>query len=428
MDYAETMEYLKSLQKFGIRLGLHRMERLLAEFGNPHQEIPYVHIGGTNGKGSVTAMLLSVLKAAGYRMGTYISPALHRFNERIGIDGIPIADEELTPLITEIKPWATEIGQDGDHPTEFEVVTAAALLHFKRKNVQMGLLEVGLGGRLDSTNIIEKPLVSVITNIGYDHMQILGNTLEEIAFEKAGIIKEGRPLITGAEGDSVLKVLSDTAAQRNATLYRLGSDIQAEGLGGSWENQFVRIATMDSVYQDLEISLLGDHQISNAALALAALDILRREGFPVSEDAVRKGMKTAVWPGRFEVFQKRPLVIIDGAHNPDGARVLKKTLKKLAGGRKITMVVGILEDKDWETMVKEFAEVADRIVVVRPDSPRALNEQELAAAILRIHDRVHVFRHVREGMEFALATSEINDIICAAGSLVTAAEARSVIL
>jgi dihydrofolate synthase / folylpolyglutamate synthase len=428
MNYCETMEYLQSLQKFGMRLGLHRIRALLQHMGNPQESLPTIHIGGTNGKGSVSAMLTAILTEAGYRVGTYISPALHHFGERITVQGQPIPHEDLASIISELKPLAAQIGHDGDHPTEFEIVTAAAFIYFCREAVDMVVLEVGLGGRLDSTNVMDKPLVSVITNVGFDHMDILGSSLPEIAKEKAGIIKKGRPVVTGTTVPEALQVIQHCALDQTAPLYVLGQDIFLEHVDMDWTGEKIQATTMDSHYEDLTIPLLGEHQAKNAALVLAVVDLLCRDGYPISAQAVRSGIAKTKWPARFEVVQQQPVVIIDGAHNPDGMEALGKTIQKLAYGRRVFMVLGILADKDWQTMAAEAVRFTEMIIAVTPHSPRGLAGDRLCEYIKSLGHKAVFFESVQQGIQHARKVSGPEDIVCAAGSFVTAAEARILFL
>ncbi len=424
MDYQEAMAYLKTLQKFGMHLGLQRIRALLECMGNPHWNLPCIHVGGTNGKGSVCAMLSAILSAADYSVGTYISPALHHFSERISVSGEPIPEDDLAAIITSLKPHVTALGKDGDHPTEFEVVTAAAFVYFAHMGVDVVVLEVGLGGRLDSTNIIEQPLVSVITNVGFDHMQILGNTLAEIAWEKAGIIKPGRPVVTGAVHPEALQVIQKRSGELHTPLYILGHDFTAEGLAMSWSGQSIRGQSIDSVYDEQQLALLGEHQVQNCALVLAVIDLLRKEQYTIPEQSVHQALGAAKWPARFEVIQHNPTVVIDGAHNSDGMHALAATLSTLAQSRGIILVLGILADKDWRRMSETAVGFAERIICVTPGSPRALEAETLAQHIIASGKSAESFTTVAQGIDQALMDCRPDDIVCIAGSLVTATEAR----
>ncbi len=425
VDYQDTMAYLSGLQKFGIRLGLHRIRKILEYLGNPEKEYPWIHVGGTNGKGSVTAMLSTILQKSGYRVGTYISPSLHRFNERICIDGNPIQDHELMLLIDEIRPISEKVGELLDQPTEFEVVTALALEYFRQQKVDIAVIEVGLGGRLDSTNVVEDPRVAVITGVGYDHMNVLGDTLEEIAGEKAGIIKANRPVVVGNMEPGPREVILQTACCQKAPVVLWGRDIEAQREMMDWSRQLVELSTKHHQYQHLELALLGDHQIHNAALAVAAIDILATEGFTVSEESIRQGLMHVKWPARFEVMQMDPIVVIDGAHNPDGIRALKKTIQALSKEKRILTVVGILADKDWNSMIRTIADFSHSIYAVTPRSARGLPSDALVSAVAGLGRSAVGYKTVSEGIQAALAMAQKDDVVCICGSLVTAAEART---
>ncbi len=424
MEYSEALQYLKGLSRFGINLGLERIDALLARLGSPHVKIPAIHIGGTNGKGSVTAMVSTICQASGLKTGRYISPALNRFNERVSINGVDIPDHEVAKLLTEIRPHAEAIGLKGEHPTEFEVVTAMAFLYFSRESVDLAVIEVGLGGRLDSTNVLTNPLAVVITNIGLEHTQILGDTLEKIAWEKAGIIKNNITVITGVTESGPLKVLINQANSHDAELIRIGVDFSGEILHTDWHGTTATIRTMLSRYPAIRIPLLGQHQVHNAAMALAVIDVLRRRGYAITPEIAINGMDMVVWPGRMELMQTNPVVIIDGAHNPDGARTLKTSIGELGAGQRFIYVLGILADKDWQRMLQILVPGSSHVVAVQPDSPRALAAHLIAHEASQYGVDVTECLHVVDGVNRALALAQPNDVVCIAGSLTTAGEAR----
>ncbi len=425
MDYLEAMSYLKSLQKFGIQLGLKRMESLLKKMGNPQENLSCLHIAGTNGKGSVAAMIASMCGAAGWKTGLFTSPALQRFNERIKINGLMIQDHQIADILTGIHPLVGEVEKEGEQPTEFEVVTAAAFEYFHRKGVDLAVFEVGLGGRLDSTNVIKAPLVSVITTVGLDHTQILGHTIEQIAGEKAGIIKEKGDVVSGVKNQEARSVIEKKCKEQLASLFQINEHIKGVLLRYEEKGQYIAIETDRKYYDELYLPLLGSHQLDNALLAVKAVELISQKGFTVTKETVRKGLASVCWPGRMEIMQKNPTVIIDGAHNLDGARALKKGLEDLYPEKSIFFVLGILEDKNWPGMIEVLMSMASQAVAVSPTNVRALDSHDLQKEIKR-HDReAKAYSSVQSGIEAALAEAKPDEVICIAGSLSTAAEAKS---
>lgn len=387
----KAIEKIHEFERFGSILGLERMKRLLRLLGNPQEELKVIHVAGTNGKGSVCRYIYSVLQAAGYKAGIYISPFLENFNERIEFDGQYISDEELN-FYTDKVLKAVKVMTDNEEqsPTEFEVVTAIAFLYFKEKNCDYLVLEVGLGGSGDSTNVCKSPLVTVITSISMDHMDRLGNTIEEIAAEKAGIIKDGCPVITSAKDIRALRVIEKKAEEHQSMFFEtrnLPVTVEEESLAGYKFNLKIQGVELEG----LEIAMAGRHQIENAVAAVAALSIMEERGdLKLSRQALLEGLKEARQPGRFEAVEiqaekedsedsreKEPVLIIDGAHNEDGAKALVKATEDLLSGKRILMVTGVLADKDVKKMVEEFVRVTDEFIVTEPDSPRKLEAQKL---------------------------------------------------
>ncbi|MBR5230588.1 MAG: bifunctional folylpolyglutamate synthase/dihydrofolate synthase [Firmicutes bacterium] len=385
MNANNAIEKIHEFEKFGSILGLERMNMLLELLGNPEKDLKVIHVAGTNGKGSTCRYIYSVLKAGGYKVGLYTSPFLEVFNERIELDGQYISDEDLAAYTDRVLECVKVITERGDQsPTEFEVITALAFLYFKEKGCDFVVLEVGLGGRGDSTNVVEKPLVSVIVSISFDHTDRLGNTIAEIAAEKAGIIKKGCPVVTSCTDEDALKVIK-AAAEENQCMYletrNVPYNISEEILSGYKFD----VTIQGTEFKDIEISMSGKHQIDNAKAALAALNIMEINGdIKLSREALYEGFKTAKQIGRFETMSaegEKPLVIIDGAHNEDGAKALRRAMESFCAGKKILMVTGMLADKDAESILKEFTAITKDFIVTEPVNPRALETSALRAKI-----------------------------------------------
>lgn len=427
MCYGEALEFLTNLTKFGINLGLGRISELLKRLGGPHLGLRIVHVGGTNGKGSTSAMLASILKEAGYRTGAFTSPHLHSYTERFRINGVEIIPAVLAGLIEEIKPPLEDMVRDGyEHPTEFEVLTATAFLYFKRQEVDFLVMEVGLGGDIDSTNVANA-LLSVITNVTMDHMDYLGNSIEDIAMIKAGIIKPGIPVITAAEG-AALEVIEKVCRKKNCRLVLIGRDVKWEQISASVEGQDFTIRGLKDEYRDLKLFLLGRHQLVNAATVVAAVEILTEKGAVISPADIQKGLAAARWPGRFEIMCRDPLVVIDGAHNLEGARSLRRVLEEIFPGHGMVLVIGVLGDKEREKVVSELAPLARAVVVTRPNSPRAGNWRELAVEAGRYVSEVYLKESIAEALNQAVSLARPGEMVCITGSLYMIAEARELIL
>ena len=365
MDYKGALEYINRTEWFGSRPGLERITELLEKLGNPQNGMKFVHIAGTNGKGSCAAMTASVLKAAGYKTGLFTSPYLYRFNERKQID-----DDVLAADVSLVKIAADAMA---DHPTEFELMTAAAMVWFKEQNCDIVVLEVGLGGRLDATNVIEAPEACVIMNIGLDHTAVLGNTVEQIAEEKAGIIKPGADCVLYQQSQSVTEIVRERCDEVGARLHVADfSELHSE-----FDSLFGQSFTYrGEVYA---LPLLGANQLCNAAVVLELVEVLRRRGWALDQSDVEHGLYAVSWPGRFELVNDEPCFIVDGGHNPQCAQALAASLRGLYGGKKLIFLIGVLADKDWQSMVGEVLPLAKAIVTVRPESERAKDENELAA-------------------------------------------------
>ncbi|MCP6682043.1 bifunctional folylpolyglutamate synthase/dihydrofolate synthase [Bacillus nakamurai] len=377
--YKEAISWIHGRLKFGVKPGLLRMERLMEKLGHPEKKIRAIHVAGTNGKGSTVSFIRSVLQEAGYTVGTFTSPYIITFNERISVNGTPISDEEWRQLVNEIKPFVDELDEtDAGTVTEFEIITACAFLYFaKQSGIDFVIFEAGLGGKYDSTNIVE-PLLTVITSIGHDHMAILGHTIEAIAGEKAGIIKEGIPIITGVNQPEALGVIEAEAEEKQAPYQSLYETCRLFNEAALPSGESFSLETDVKRYENIQTSLIGIHQRQNAALAILAAEWLNRLTYAdISEDALRNGLKKASWPGRFEQLQERPVVYADGAHNEEGIEKLAETVKQRFAGDTIHVVFSALKDKPYQEMIKKLETVADSIHFSSFDFPRASSAKDL---------------------------------------------------
>ncbi len=421
--YAEAIRYLESLHRFGIHLGLERMEAILERLGNPQDSLKVIHVGGSNGKGSVVAILSSVLKEANYTVGIYTSPHLVDYTERFQINFEPITAEEFVAQVNKVRPVIEEVrkGPAGE-PTEFEVLTAMAFNYFKEKNVNYLVLEVGLGGRLDATNVVKAPLATIITNVELEHTAQLGETIEKIAAEKAGIIKPGVPVITAASGPA-LEVIQQAAKERNAPVFPFSAErfkLKNSTLEG--------LVMIDKTYRELHLGLLGTHQFQNGSVVIKACEILMNKGVTLFKDYYRRGFKKAFWPGRFEIVRQEPMVILDGAHNPAAAKALAASAKHLLKEKPVTLVLGVLEDKDYESMVRELVPIASKVVVTSPEIQRALAAGTLAEVVRKNGKEAVVKPNVAEAVEEALRLTPADEAVLVTGSLYTVGNARKVLV
>ncbi len=421
-SYQETIDYLFALQKHGIKLGMENTRLLMELCGDPHRSFRAIHVAGTNGKGSTAAFLASMLVAAGYRTGLYTSPHLVDFTERIRINGRPISEARVVELARRIREsWERRAGSTS--PTFFEVTTALTFSYFAEEGVDIAVIEVGMGGRLDSTNVIT-PLVSVITNIELEHTEFLGETIELIAGEKAGIIKPGVPVVSGVTQPQALKVLADTAAAAGSRLYLLGRDFSGSGRDRSTQrfDYFGIAASLPRA----NISLRGAYQVDNACCALAALECVRAAGVRIEEQALRQGLEQALWEGRLELAASSPDLFLDGAHNPASARVLAGAVRELkAAYSGLLLVIGILGDKDFLGIIRELVPLADRVIVTKPGYARALSLDLLAAEVRAIHSSVATAPNVRVAIAQARAVALPTDMVLVTGSLYVVGDARA---
>lgn len=436
MNYDDTIKYLYNLQKYGIKFGLENINKLMYAFENPHLSFLTVHVAGTNGKGSTSAIISSILQTMGLTVGLFTSPHLINFTERIRINGKEIAEEEVINLAYEVRDMVERI--DNLHPTFFEVVTAIAMLYFKRKNVDIGVFEVGMGGRLDATNII-KPEVSVITNIDFDHTEFLGKTLKEISFEKAGIIKNGVPVVTSSQSKDSMDIIRHVAKEKNANLYIYGKDfyskIKKEDLFGTSFDYY----DSDSEIRDLFLPLIGSHQAQNASLAIKAVKLLKKniqeslinKNFINNwDDFIRKGIEQVEWKGRLEIIQTRPPILIDGAHNPQAAEAVSKTIKQIFGAtfKNFIIIFGIMADKDIKGIIKPFLTFASDIILTSPAYSRAATPEKLAEIVKSMgFFNIKIEKTVKDAIEKAkelALTSYEDSLIVITGSFYTIGEAK----
>lgn len=419
------IDRIHEFNRFGMVLGLDRMEELLRRLGNPQDDLKVIHVAGTNGKGSVSKYLEEGLSACGYKMGLYTSPYIETFNERIRYDGADISDEDLEYYGQKVVSAAEAMVADGlDSPTEFEVVTAIAFLYFAGRQADITILEVGLGGIGDSTNVVKSPLASVITSISYDHMAQLGSSLAEIAVNKAGIIKTGCPVIANVPQRDAAKIIARKAYAMGSRLYDI-SGIRAAVSDETPFSQRVSMELYEKSYSDVEISMVGRHQVENLKTALATLEILRKSGaVKLDREALYEGLKRARQPGRFEVISEDPLVIIDGAHNEAGAQALQETMAQHFAGKKILLVAGILADKEIDSIVKFLTKITDHIIVTEPDNPRKLAAEKLAEHVADFGVAAEAVSDVEAAVHRAKELADGYDVILFAGSLYLIGDVR----
>jgi len=443
MNYSQAEEYLHSFidyERFpGIPYatrdyGLRHVEELLHQLGEPHLAAKTVHVAGTKGKGSTAAMIAQVLSLSGYRTGLYTSPHLHNLRERIRLDGNLISPSEFAALVVELKPYFEAInaiavsqsperseGEAKQPLTFFEALTALAFVYFRQEKADFQVLEVGLGGRLDATNVA-KPEVCVITPISLEHTQVLGDSLEKIAYEKAGIIKPGSFVVLSPQPEEVAAVINDVCRQREASLVQVGKDITWRRLAGDFHQQsFVVQGKMGTHY--LTIPLLGDYQIENAATAVAALELLASLGFSITADNIAQGLARVEWPGRFQILRHKPIVLVDGAHSVASAKRLVENIKAYFNYDRFFLIIGISCDKDISGIVKELVSLSAQVTVTRSTHPRAASPLALAAEFARWGIKPRVTDAVAQALSQTLSMAKERDLICVTGSLFVVAEA-----
>ena len=427
MKYQEAIKYITEVGNFGSNYGLERTYKLLELLDNPQDKLKIIHVAGTNGKGSTTAMITSMLKGCGYKVGMYTSPFLEEFEERIQINGENIPKEKLAQLITKIKYAVDKVIEEGyNHPTEFEIITVLMFLYFATEEVDFAVVEVGLGGRLDSTNVIT-PILSVITSISFDHTNLLGNTLEEIAAEKAGIIKSCIPTVIYPQEEMAERVISSKCQELDSKLYKINKE----------DAKLINIIKEDKIYQqvkvklddeyDVKLPLLGEHQILNLAVALKALEVIKDKAPKLNRESIVKSLATVRWNGRLEIMSNSPYVVIDGAHNIQGITQLDKNIKKYFEYKDMYLILGILADKDVEDMVKVITPKAKKVFTVTPNSMRAETAEELLEEVKKYNESCEAYNDYKNAFEDALKLCKKDDLLLISGSLYMIGEMRGII-
>lgn len=425
MNYTEARVYLDEISKYGSVLGLESMKELLDRLGNPQDDLKFIHISGTNGKGSVLAYLSTVLSGAGYRTGRYISPTLFSYRERIQVDQEYIEKDALARHVTKIAAAVEDMKTAGlAGPTAFEIETALAFLYFKEKRCDIVTLETGLGGLMDATNVIRTPVIEVIASISMDHMDCLGDTLEKIAQQKAGIIKPNTLVVSAAQQPEAAKVIADTCKEKNCSL-RTVDPTQLHDIHYGYDLQSFSY----KAWVNVQIRLAGSYQIQNAALALEAVEALREVGYQLSDEQVRAGMLNTIWRGRFTLLRRDPVVIIDGAHNPGAAQELKQSLELYFPGKKLHYIMGMFKDKDFQTVIELTAPLAEDIITVEtPHNPRALSAEALKEAVEAVNPQTKAAESIAQAVKMSLERAGKEDVIIIFGSLSFLGEAEKAVL
>ena len=419
MNYEETLQYLFDLERFGIKLDLSNITSILGGLGNPHLDFPSIHVAGTNGKGSVAAMLHSILCESGYKTGLYTSPHLIDFRERIRVWRELIEKDFILDFVHRLK---TDI--DKEHFTFFEVTTALAFDYFAQSKVDLAVIETGLGGRLDATNMI-KPVISIITNIGREHTKQLGNAIGQIAREKAGIIKQEVPTVTAVDQPEALEAIRSVCSERNSELIHVQEDSTHSIIDSSIDGSRFSFSSNSLKYQALELNLPGEHQVLNAVTALTGIRKLRQLGWKVEELAIRNGLKKVNWRARLEVFRKKPLVLLDVAHNPSGIKAMIVALDQFFLEKRIIFVFGVMQDKDHESMLREISKKAKFVVLTKPEYKRAAEPGSLKETVKKEGIAYKIIPQVNQAYLFALKKAKTDDAICVTGSHFTVGELLS---
>ena len=421
MTITETMTYIHKTVWLGSKPGLSRTRKLLDMMGNPQNKLKFVHVAGTNGKGSVCACLASILQKAGYKTGLYTSPYINTFNERMRVDGVNITDDELCEICEYIKPLADSMTEDP--PTEFELITAFAMEYFCRKGCEIVVLEVGMGGELDSTNVINSPEACVIMAIDLDHTAFLGSTVEEVASAKAGIIKQGTTVVSYEQLPGVRRVFEEKCKEVGAAFRQAYFSLISNIRTSIDENVFDY-----KDYKNIHLSLVGAYQPKNACVAIETALVLKEKGYHITDENIYEGLKTVAWPGRFEILGKEPVFVLDGAHNPHGMRGTAQSLKSHFEGRKIVFVVGAMADKDVEGMMGLLCPMAHSFIAVKPDNPRAMEAQKLAELLGEMGQKSESCDSIQKAVEIAVSRAGKDGIVACLGSLYFSGEIRNAYL
>jgi dihydrofolate synthase/folylpolyglutamate synthase len=429
MNYQAALDYIlnfadyERLPRSAVIFDLRRMEMLLEKLGNPQDRARSIHVAGTKGKGSTCAMISSILTNAGYKTGLYTSPHLHSFTERIQVDGDPINEAEFAKLVEVLQPEVEAVNQFGafGQLTTFELLTALAFLCFRKEEVDFQVLETGLGGRLDATNVVGKPKVSVITSISFDHMEVLGNTLTQIATEKAGIIKPGSIVICSPQFPEAMRVIERVCSELGVKLVKVGNEVSWHSQAFSGEGQSFQLNGIIGKY-DLSLPLLGEHQLENATTAVAAVETLADLGVNISTESIVTGLARVHWPGRLQILKRKPWFIVDGAHNVYSAKRLVEALKRYFNFDRMVLILGVSSDKDVRGIVAELASHANTVIVTRSHHPRSVEPTELATEFWNWGIKPEITEDVTSAIELALARATPRDLICATGSIFIVAE------
>jgi dihydrofolate synthase / folylpolyglutamate synthase len=432
MNYIQAVDYIYSLADYektpvphaAANYDLRRLEELLGRFDNPHLKTKAVHITGTKGKGSTAAMVASALTAAGYAAGLYTSPHLLNIRERIRIGTDLITENDFASITEKLEPEIETVNKEATYGklTTFEVLTAMAFIYFARENADWQVLEVGLGGNFDATNVIKNPYVCVITSISYDHTEVLGNTLAAIAGEKCGIIKPGCTVITSPQKDEAMQVIENVCRDRHARLFKVGSEILWRGIDFDINSQQVLIEGRKESYE-LSIPLLGDHQMINAATAVAALEVISETSGQIKRENIIDGLRNVNWPGRFQIIGRNPLIVIDGAHNQDSAAKLSHAVEHYLRFKKAVLVIGSSSDKDISGIAEAMAPIADKVIATRSRNPRAMQPERIVTEFERLKIPSEIIGDVPTAIDKAINLAGKGGLVCVTGSLFVVAEA-----
>ncbi len=413
MNLQEVMDFLEEVKKYGMVPGLFNIEQLCEKLGNPQADLKFIHIAGTNGKGSVLSFCSEILKQAGCRVGRYLSPAVFEYREIMQVNGRPVSKKDLCRMMEHMKDVCGELVLEGKpHPTAYEIETAMAFWYFKEQKCDIVVLETGMGGRLDATNVVQNTLLAIFTSISFDHRKVLGNSLEEIATEKSGIIKKGSAVIALKGPEEVMKVLRDKAKELSVPLVT-ADPADGKVVKRSLEKQVFHYGK----YHDLTITLAGTYQIENAVLAIRAMEELENRGMPVGQKAISQGLTKAAWPGRFQVLSRKPCVIADGAHNPDGAAKLAESIRFYFTNRRIIYIIGMLRDKEQDEILQVTCPLAEQVLTVPTAGERGLSSYELACMAKTYHGQVTALDSVEEAVELAYLLADKDTVVIAFGSL-----------
>lgn len=428
MNYEEALQFIHSTYKFGSKLGLQNITKLTELLGNPQDSYKIIHVAGTNGKGSTSNMIHDVLMNSGYKTGLFISPFLEEFTERIQINKVQIDKESLARITLLVKEKIDVMLEEGyNHPTEFEVVTAIGFKYFEEQKIDFLVLEVGLGGRFDATNVVKNTLVSVITSISYDHMEYLGDTLEKIAFEKAGIIKENSNVVIYPQDESIVNTIKEVAKEKNANVYQTYKN-NIEKLSGNLTGQRFKYLKNDVFnIPEVVISFLGEHQLYNALTALRTLEIVKKGGYDISEKSILDGLKNCRFAGRFEILHESPVIVLDGGHNIDGIEYFSKAIKENFKGTKIILFFGMLKDKNPEDVLDYVIPLCKEVYTLTPNNPRAMQAEELAQ-LFKKHSNLNVTA-INDYNEIipVLQSIDKNEVVAFVGSLYMIGDVRTLI-